>query len=67
MTASWSRESGLVEVGLRLTGQSVTVALVRVGKKRKLAAKTLGTMALNTLPWPYWAKVNAVYTCKKHL
>lgn len=35
---NWSRESVLLEVGFRLTGQSVADALDRVGKTRKLPA-----------------------------
>ncbi len=35
---NWSRESILLEVGFRLTGQSVAEALDRVGKGRKLPA-----------------------------
>ena len=59
---SCSRESVLLEVGFRLTGQSVTDALDRVGKTSKLPATIIvdnGT-ELTSLALDEWTHVNHV-------
>lgn len=51
-----------MEVGFRLTGQSVADAFDRVVKTRNYQLRSLWTMALNLRPWPWdeWAHVNRV-------
>lgn len=59
---NWSRESVLLEVGFRLTGQSVVDALDSVGKIRKLPATITvdhGT-EFTSLALDEWAHVNRV-------
>ena len=59
---NWSRESVLLEVGFRLTAQSVIDALNRVSKSRKLPASITvdhGT-EFTSLIMDDWANVNRV-------
>ena len=59
---NWSRESVLLEVGFRLTGQSVIDALNRISKLRKLPASITvdhGT-EFTSLVMDDWAQVNHV-------
>lgn len=59
---NWSRESVLLEVGFRLTGQSVIDALNRISKLRKLPASITvdhGT-EFTSLVMDDWAHVNHV-------
>ena len=62
MIDNWSRESLLLEVGFRLTGQTVVDALNRVGKTRKLPSTITvdhGT-EFTSLALDEWAHVNRV-------